>query len=795
MKKFITVAVSGPLRRTFTYHTDENIFSELCPGAVVSVPLGKKRVRGFFLGETTPPPFSTRALSSILDARPPYDRNKLRLFLWLADYYFANPADVLALSPGGRSAEAIDIYLDPAADPESLERVPERVARRLQAGKRLTQRDMSDIDQVTSGGVQGLLNSGILRENASQRQSSARRLVGYRIHQPDLVMQSITDQPEGALLSMGVISAARLKQAGVGSRRLGSLVRERAVEPVYSDPLDELLSSLPAPRDVRRLRLNSEQQAAVDAVAPGIGKSFRPFLLHGVTGSGKTLVYCHLIALALKKGLGALVLAPEIALAGELFGYLRGFLEVEVGFWHSGLSLRERNSLWHRLKDREIRVLVGPRSALFAPLADPGMVVVDEEHDESYKQDDPAPRFQGRDAAVMLAHMVGIPVVLGSGTPSIESFYNAERGRYQKLELTSRPSGAPQPAITLVDMNKERLAGDFPFVSLALKREVDRRIAKGEQVILYLNRRGFSPRVRCRECGHIPHCPDCNSSLTYHKRGGRLICHLCGFVRSGYGSCDSCESSELLHPGAGTQKLEESALTLFPAARGVRLDSDVAGRKSAAWRILREFSEKKYNLLVGTQMISKGLDLPEVTLVGALMSDSEAGLVDFRSGEKTFSRLTQVAGRSGRARKTGLALAQTYNPNSKLMRAVTRGDYQAFYKEEIADRGALGFPPFSHIVRVILQSIDEESLLESAGTFGADLESALSASGVAYRVLGPAPCQIARMRGRHRRHLLLFTKSPQALGAALTKWEEQTPRFGLPSAVKLTVDVDPYDFM
>lgn len=804
MKKYVTVAVSGPARKVFTYHTDSDTLAALSPGAIVSVPFGRKRVRGFFLGETGhtgAPHFQTKALGSILEAAPPYSKNKFEFYLWLAEYYFANPADVLSLAAAPGSAKHIDIYLRRQADPEALQSIPERVQRRLLAGKRLTVRDTTDIQQVCAGGVSRLLKIGALEERIAARSGGGRRLVGYRIHQPRLALQGLAEDCSALMQTDGLVSRARLTQAGIGAKRLGTLVFERALEPVYSDPVSGLLSSLPPSADVKHLTLNSEQKAAVASVTPSVGKSFAPFLLHGVTGSGKTLVYCHLIAKALELGRSALILAPEIFLAGGLHSYLRGFLDTEVGLWHSGLSARERNELWHKLRRGDIRVLVGPRSALFAPLVDPGIVIVDEEHAETYKQDDPAPRFQGRDAAVMLARKLNIPALLGSGTPSVESFYNAQSGRYKLLALTRRPSGAPQPKITLVDMNKERLAGDFPFVSFALKQEVDRRLAKNEQVILYLNRRGFSPRVRCRSCGHIPHCPDCHSALTYHKRCDRLMCHLCGFTRAGYTTCEKCDATDLLHQGAGTQKLEESVLTLFPQAKGVRLDSDAAAGKNSAWRILQSFADGTHNLLIGTQMISKGLDLPGVTLVGALMSDAEVGLVDFRANEKTFSKLTQVAGRGGRggrgghAKTSGLALAQTYNPRSQLMQSIAKGDYQAFYKNEISDREALGYPPFSHVIRIVLQSSDEEELSDASLKFREKLERELTAARLKYRILGPAPCQILRLRGRYRRHVLLFTKTPQKLTHALTEWENRTSRLGLRSTVKFSVDVDPYDFM
>lgn len=817
MKKYIKVALSGPLRKSFTYHTDLEIFQTLSPGIMVSAPLGKRRAPGFFLEETTRPRFPTKAIFTVLDQPYPTDKRRAKFYRWLADYYFANPADVFSLAtPPSRAGAGgkIELRLSQETDESRLTGVPDRIRVRLLDDKPLRSQDITEINNTLAGGVAGLLQSGALSERSPQIRQSAGRLIGYKAVKPDEMRQELAAsqtptlnafeiQAPGAnetplptiTLSEGIISRARLLDEGLTSYRLNKLVKSGVLEPQYADPLDELWKSLPQKRNLHNLRLNDEQVAAYKKIEPTLAKKFEPFLLHGVTGSGKTLLYCHLIEETLRQGKSALLLTPEITLAGETVAYLRGYLQEEVALWHSALSPGLRESIWRKLAEGEIKVLVGPRSALFAPLNNLGVIVVDEEHDESYKQSDPAPRFHGRDAAIMLAKILNIPIVLGSATPSLESYHNARRNRYTLLELTCRPAGARQPKIKLIDMNTDRLAGARSHFSATLKREIDKRLQANEQVILYLNRRGFSPRTLCRKCGHTPSCPDCQSTLTFHKGAKRLTCHFCGYSNQATNRCSECQSTDLLHLGAGTQKLEESVNELFPNARCVRLDSDIASKKSAAWRILQDFAERKYDILLGTQMISKGLDLPEVTLVGALATDAEMGLVDFRSSERTFARLTQVAGRSGRAQKAGVAFAQTYDPSSELMRQIKEGDYQSFFEKEMSFRKALQYPPFTNCLRIILQAASEKTTQESAARFQALLKEMIARSNLSCNILGPAPAQLYRLRGRYRRHLLLFSKRMRKVVDALTVWEEKSPRFGLPATVKITVDVNPFDLL
>ncbi len=770
---------------------------------------------GFFLEETSKPPFATKAIQQIVDSESMFTGCRFGFYRWLSDYYFANPAETLtlALPPKSRAATKPELYLKSQIDESHLLDfgTPERIVKRLLAGKSLRTSDIKELNTLTVGGVEALLRDGSLEsrlEPYSTTQAtttqSAGRLRGYIARDTELVTTYLKDSLENGsslTLSEGVIDRKRLLDAGVSVYRIGRLVAEQALEPVYGDAFNVTLNSLSARSDVAGLQLNPEQLSVFKQVAPKIGKTFAPFLLHGITGSGKTLVYCHLIERALKQEQGALVLAPEIALAGEVFRYIRGYFEgakTEIGFWHSGLTPAQRQRLWNQLATGEVKVLVGPRSALFAPLQNPGIIIVDEEHDDSYKQHEPAPRFHGRDSAIMLAKMSKIPILLGSGTPSIESYYKAKAGRYTLLKLTARPAGAKKPSIKLIDMNKERLAGEHPFVSLTLKKEVESRLKLGEQVILYLNRRGFSPRVQCSDCGSSPECPDCATRLTYHKRNAQLICHLCGFTRSDYLQCESCESLDLRYVGAGTQKLEESVGTLFAGARCVRLDSDVTNVKGAAWNIFRDFADGKYNLLIGTQMISKGIDFPNVTLVGAIFSDHEALGVDFRSAEKTFARLTQVAGRAGRssqAQANSVALAQTYNPHSELMAAVASGDYESFYQTEIEPRQLLCFPPFCRILRLTLTSALEDQLTEQALKLRDELEKRFKPDGKELRIMGPAPCQLYRIRGRFRRHILLYTTKSLPLIGKLSKWEERKAKFGMPATVRVALDVDPVDFL
>jgi primosomal protein N' (replication factor Y) len=489
------------------------------------------------------------------------------------------------------------------------------------------------------------------------------------------------------------------------------------------------------------------------------------------------------------------VLTPEIALAGSTLSYFRGFFGDLVTVIHSAMTERERLESWRGIRSGRFKIVIGPRSALFAPVPDLGLIVVDEEHDPSYKQDNPSPRFQGRDAAIMRARIARIPIVLGTASPSFESYHNAQTGRYQLLHLTKRPRGATLPTVRLVDMRTERLKGDLPFFSFALKQQMEKRFDRDEQVILYLNRRGHSPQIKCAGCGYVPRCPHCQVNMTFHKVGHKLSCHYCGHVEATPKRCPQCGSDKLLFLGAGTQKIEESIPRLLASARVVRLDSDSASGRKRAYQILSGFASGESNLLLGTQMVTKGLDFPGVTLVGVLSADFSMDLPDFRASEKTFARLLQVAGRSGRV-APGEVLIQTYYPESELIDDAARQDYESFYKREIESRRALSYPPFSRLVNFRLSCKDENKLQETALEFRERLLGRIKSAGLKQSApLGPAPCPLYRLRGNYRRHLFVKTRQVIKFVRMLRQWELSEPRFKLPSTIKLAVDVDPDDMM
>jgi primosomal protein N' (replication factor Y) len=560
------------------------------------------------------------------------------------------------------------------------------------------------------------------------------------------------------------------------------------------------------------------QRQALDHLLPAVrDKVFAPFLLFGVTGSGKTLVYCHAAREAVESGGSVLVMVPEIALSGLLLSSFAAFFGDHVAVMHSGLTNSERLAVRERIASGEVRVVIGPRSAIFSPLKNLRLIVVDEEHDPSYKQDDPAPRYHGRDAAVMLARMAACPIILGSASPSIESYQNAVTGRYHLLTLDQRPkSGYRMPSIEMLDMKREKISGDCSFMSYRLKKETEIHLAEGGQVIYYLNRRGFSPRLKCADCGEVPSCPDCGVTLTYHKSGRSLKCHFCDRIEPAPDCCPSCGSGEFLYLGAGTQRVEEVLARLFESARSVRIDSDRTATKSGRL-ILGDFADEKYNLLVGTQMVTKGLDIPGVTLVGVLSADIGLDMPDFRAAEKTYARLLQVAGRAGRGDREGVVMIQTYYTDHPVIRYLQKEGYRPFFDAVIEERRQLFYPPFSRLINITLSAVDEKLLEKESLRFRVKLEQRLA--GVAgnsrtadrghhnegksdqvapashLQVAGPAPAPMYKLRGSYRRRIFIKTTGIRKIVARLRRWEADEKNFSLPAKVRVIIDVDPVDMM
>lgn len=795
MNEYIKVAISGPGKKSFTYTIPPNE-ADLNGGQRLLVPFGNRRKVGFYLGKTNQPTgFKAKPIIRKLDELTLFSKELFDFCLWMSDYYFANPADSLlsALPSIYRNAHKPDLFW---TDDENIITDESKLKDIFKPGYKISPATIAMIKDRGKAQLQKLLKENLIVEKWPESLLEPKRQkTGYKVISLTKWSEYFDKNKFKPEYYEDAKTARQLKDLGWTDYQIQKALYNSIIEPVYFDLSSLSLDYIKPKKDLHHIELNRQQQNVVDTVSAELENGFKPFLLHGVTGSGKTIVYCHICQKVLSQNNTALILTPEIALTSTTLAYFRGFFGDRVTILHSAMTERERLESYQGIKKGKYKIVVGPRSAIFAPLENLGLIVVDEEHDGSYKQDDPSPRFHGRNSAVMRAKINKIPILLGSASPSFESYYNAVNNRYQLLELTERPGGAVMPQIKIVDMKTERIRGDLPFLSFSLKKDVEERLKNNEQVILYLNRRGHSSQLKCTACGKVAECPNCQVKLTYHKTGQKLSCHYCGHTSDNISNCAHCGQNELLFLGAGTQKVEESLPRLFEGAIGVRLDSDTAAGRNKAYEILHNFAEKKSNLLLGTQMVTKGLDLPDVTLVGVLSADSNLDLPDFRADEKAFSKLLQVSGRSGRAEKKGEVIIQTFMPENKVIIDAAAQDFKSFYKREIESRKSLVYPPFSRIINFIFSSEDEKLLETSALKYQKQLKQILDEADIKYQLLGPAPCPMYFLRKKYRRHLFIKSNQTVKIVRLLTDWEAAQSNFKLNSKVRLNIDVDPDDMM
>ncbi len=528
---------------------------------------------------------------------------------------------------------------------------------------------------------------------------------------------------------------------------MGWVCREKRV--VDRDPSMDDIVKQDKPRE-----LTVEQSAALKEIVSAMDTgSPSVLLLHGVTASGKTEVYLQAIAHCLEQGKDAIVLVPEISLTPQTCDRFRQRFGNLVSVMHSALSQGERFDEWTRINDGRSRIAIGARSALFAPFRHLGLIVVDEEHEGTYKQDE-SPRYNARDIAVVRGKLEHATVLLGSATPSLESYYNCELGKYKLIEMKERIDNRQMPLIELVDMSIETSkTGKSQLFSTRLKEKITGRLNDGEQVILFLNRRGYATQLLCPQCGYVSMCSNCSVAHTYHKKESKLVCHLCGDEKPAPQVCPQCGSEAIKYTGVGTEKIEALVAASFPMARVARMDSDTMTRKDAYRKVLDEFRRQKIDILIGTQMIAKGLDFPNVTLVGVLMADSGLHIPDFRSGERTFQLITQVAGRAGRGERPGLVIVQTFSPGHFVLQTAVRQDFKAFYDEEMPSRRMLDFPPASHMIMIHFRSTDEAALQSAAEEFAAKLTPLL---GKDVKVVGPQPSPLSKIKTYFRFQMLLY---------------------------------------
>jgi primosomal protein N' (replication factor Y) (superfamily II helicase) len=739
VEELASVAVGRPVKGPFTYLVPPELEGRLRRGQRILVPFGRGRALGFYLGPGRPPEGggTLKPVSALLEDVPALPDDVLALVEFAAAYYRHPLGEALraALPPG---------LTDPSEGPEPSP------------------------DVVRSVVVVGSPSVDTLRRAPAQAAA-----LGYLL--------AVGGRAELDELGRAVPGARAAVQRLVA--RGWVQVEERALEPTVAEGL-----GLARPEQLTEAQAAAlgELQRALDA------GGFQPFLLQGVTGSGKTEVYLQAAEHALARGGGALVLVPEIALTPQLVGRFRSRFGSGVAVLHSGLRDRERLLHWKALRAGTVRLAVGVRSAVFAPVRDLALLVVDEEHDPSFKQDEKL-RYQARDLAVVRAKQAGATVVLGSATPSLETVENARRGRYRRLRLPARVDDRPMPSVELVDLRRVRprptgTPEQPPALSPPMVNALGEALGRGQQAILFLNRRGHSTAVVCEACGQGVPCSRCDVSLTFHLRGRNLQCHYCGEARPVPDRCPGC-GGPLVPVGAGTERIETEVAERFPSARVARLDRDAATTAERLTELLSRFARGEIDVLVGTQMVAKGHDFPGVTLVCVVSADTGLLLPDFRAAERTFQLVTQVSGRAGRGKEPGRVLVQTWNPEADAVARVPAHDYDGFAEHELAWREALAWPPFSRLVAVRIEGQDPGETAAVARKLGDRLAVLLPGPATGVRLLGPAPAPLARLRGKSRWQLLLKAPRQALLGPLLDQLERDLEV--LPGAVRVVLDVDP----
>ena len=750
--QFAQVLIPAPLKEPLIYSVPEELQFNLLPGTRVLIPLLRRTVTGVVLGLSSESPgVAAKQIFDVLDDRPILDLQLIKLAQWMSRYYLASIGEVLAtmLPANSRRESRQVIYLKNPAIPFEDD-LCQRILAAIQRGD-------------------GRISFGTLM----------RRFPGQPVRR----------------------AVARLETAAAIELR-EHLAKQRKTRTAASA---DAPAQAAAPLEIT---LNDEQQIAVAAVAERVRSGgFEVFLLHGVTGAGKTEVYLRAMEAARERCVRSLILIPEISLTPQLLDRLRARFPQRVGILHSGLTPAQRWAEWKKIAWGEIDVVIGARSAVFAPVPDLGLIVVDEEHDSSYKQEEGV-RYHGRDVAVLRAKQQGCPIILGSATPSLESYENCRQGRYRLLQIHRRVADRPLPKIETIDLRR-RLFGDGPspkpknaaavrdasgLISPELAKALQDNFLGGRQSLIFLNRRGFANFLQCTTCGYVWRCPACSVTLTFHLEQKLLSCHHCEFRRPSTEICPECAQSTLAPVGSGTERVEQALRRQLPHARVARMDRDTTGKRGSHEEIIRGWEKGEFDVLVGTQMITKGHDVFGVTLVGALLADLSLNLPGFRAAERTFQLLSQVAGRAGRGDDAGRVIVQTYTPDHYAIQCLLTHDYKDFFNVESEFRRALGYPPYGRLVNLRLDGANGESV-EACGKQLAEGLRAITErrrEPGTIEVLGPAPAPIERLRNRYRWQILLRAKQSGPLLELARRARELLPRG---RSVRLHIDVDPHSML
>ncbi len=820
MTRFADVILPLPLYRYFTYRIPADMQGRLRQGHRVVVSFGRSKFYTAIvvaLHDTEPQGYEVKEIATLLDDEPIVLRPQLKFWEWIAEYYLCSVGDVYkAALPSGLKLESeTSLSVNSDYEESAEEPLSEREAVLMQVLSEQGRLTVHELEKLT-----GLRNTLPVLRRLVEREAifvSERIRANYKPKTEVCIRLSFepgnqealrnafelvkrSKQQETLLLSYLELShfmqpsnyaevsrAALLERAGVSAAVLAGVVNKGVIL-TYKREISRFAKVMRHCADLPTL--SSEQLRALNEICSAM-RDKSVTLLHGVTSSGKTEIYTHLIDNALKQGRQVLYLVPEIALTTQLTDRLQRVFGDKLLIYHSRFSDNERVEIWQKLlTDREPKVILGVRSSIFLPFHNLGLVIVDEEHETSYKQYDPAPRYHARNAAIVLAQMYDARVLLGSATPAIESYYNAQCGKYGLVELLTRYSNNPLPEVRTIDMREQRrkklARGNF---SEPLVQEVHKALEREEQIILFQNRRGFAPMVECRECAWIPKCTQCDVSLTYHKRDNRLVCHYCGYSCEVPHMCPACLQPTIEVRGFGTERIEEDVESIFPDTPLARMDMDTTRSRNAYQEIIDNFAEGKSKILIGTQMVTKGLDFDRVSVVGILSADTMLSFPDFRAHERAFQMMAQVAGRSGRGKNRGIVFLQTSQPETPVISQVIRHDYVGMYNEQLSQREAFGYPPFTRLIYIYLKHRDEAVLDTLSQQYATILRKVFGE-----RVLGPDNPPVARIQSLYIRKIMLKVEVSASMAQVkdlLRQIYERSLADDRFKALTLYYDVDP----